>query len=92
MALKTKATDGIATKALRQAEQTISGMLFSCPAQPSHLPDMGMSVGISVAMEVADAEPMSKSANPCMTRPAAKMRAATIAEARRSFMNAIRSS
>jgi hypothetical protein len=83
MALQIKATDGIAIKALQQAEHAISATPFSCPAQPSHLPDIGMSVGIgiSVAMEVDDVDPMSMLANPCMTRLAAKMSAATIAEA-----------
>jgi hypothetical protein len=91
MASKTTAADETAITALQQAEHAISAVPFSCPAQPSHLPDMGMSVdiGISVAMGVANVEPKSKPTNPCNTRPAAKTRVARIAEARRSFTNAI---
>jgi hypothetical protein len=94
MELKTTAIEGTAITALQKTEHAIGPMPFSWPAQPLHLPDMDMSVGIgiSLAMEVDDMEPMSKPAKPCMTRPAAKMRAARIAETRRSLMNAICSS
>jgi hypothetical protein len=93
MASKAKATDGAAITALQKAQQAIGPMPFSWPAQPSQLSDIGMSVGIgiSVAIEVADVEPMSKPANPCKMRPTAKIRAATIADARRILSNLIRS-
>src|SRR5438128_278945 len=55
-ASRTAATKGIAITAPQKASQPVGTTPFSSPAQPSHLPDMGMSpdIGISCAAVMAD--------------------------------------
>jgi hypothetical protein len=90
-ASKTAATDVAAITAPQNAEHAASATPFSLPAQPSHVPDIGISfdIGISLAVAVAGLKPMSGPAKPCVTRPTAKTKADSKADMRRGFPNSI---
>ena len=81
----TAATDGIAITALQNVEHATGATPFSSPAQPSHFPDIGMSldIGMSFAADMADLTTMSGAAKPCTTSPAVKTRAVSKADIRR---------
>jgi hypothetical protein len=87
---KTIAIDGKLNTAPQKAEQAAGATPFSSPAQPSHLPDIGMSfIGMSLAVVIADLEPMFGPAKPCVTRPTAKTKAESKADIRRVFSDSI---
>lgn len=78
---------GNTNTALQKAEHTAGARPFSLPAQPLHLPDMGMSpeIGILLCMLVADLTMMSGPLKPCATKPTAKTNVASKAGMRRIF-------
>ena len=85
----TAATTGETSTPLQYATQAAS-MPFCSSPQPSHLPDMGMSLlpdmGMSLlAAAIADLRPTSRFATLWVTRPTAKARASNTADIRRIF-------
>lgn len=91
MAAKTAAADGTAIMALQKAEQAAGAVPCSSPAQPLHLPGIGMSpdMGMSVVAVTADLTTVCGPAKPCAASPTAKTRAASNVDIRRILRDSI---